>query len=149
MICLRVEPEVNENDACLGYIDQRERWECEDECVERSGANNEYICGTTGHFTSFAVLLGGSGAGDGCGADDNLITGAWWGDFVLTVAVFSIASFCGIVVILIGTRVRFVRDYIKGRPSQRAVEAYQMKQRQQELEDLERQNSSGTMGMYD
>jgi uncharacterized membrane protein YbjE (DUF340 family) len=32
-------------------------WECEDECLESQG---DLLCGTTSHFTSFALLLAGT-----------------------------------------------------------------------------------------
>jgi hypothetical protein len=44
---------------CLGYIDERvdpPKWVCEDPCVKHNGNT---LCGTTDHFTSFAILLNG------------------------------------------------------------------------------------------
>ena len=54
----------------MGYLDENNEWVCEDECI--SSDNNGKYCGTTDHFTSFAILLdGGSGTG-GCGSDDGI-----------------------------------------------------------------------------
>jgi hypothetical protein len=44
---------------CLGYIDESvdpPKWVCEDPCVKHNGNT---LCGTTDHFTSFAILLNG------------------------------------------------------------------------------------------
>jgi hypothetical protein len=46
----------------LGYINDDNEWECEDECLTSKG---ELFCGNTDHFTSFAVLLDGGGSGGG------------------------------------------------------------------------------------
>merc|ERR1712137_340144 len=59
-ICLQ-QPNVNRDEACLGYYDiPRSRWICEDPCLQSHG---DSVCGTSGHLTSFAILLSG-GAGN-------------------------------------------------------------------------------------
>jgi hypothetical protein len=68
-VCLEV-PETEE-DLCLSYLDTSvspPEWKCQDPCLTRE--NSTYVCGDTGHFTSFAVLLDGTG-GDGCGGDSS------------------------------------------------------------------------------
>jgi len=55
-ICVK-QPNVDRDEACLGYFDlDRQQWICEDPCLKRSG---DAVCGSTGHLTSFAILLGG------------------------------------------------------------------------------------------
>ena len=73
-ICLsEQESRVNKDDACLGYFDTVDRrWKCEDPCLEQEG---DSFCGTTGHLTSFALLLTG-GKNDPCGDGDDY-TLAW------------------------------------------------------------------------
>lgn len=55
----------------MGYLDENNEWVCEDECI--SSDNTGKYCGTTDHFTSFAILLdGGNGTDDACGDGDGL-----------------------------------------------------------------------------
>lgn len=68
-LCLTVRGDDTEG-ACLGYLDETTdppEWKCEDPCVEKTGGGT--ICGTTDHFTNFAVLLGGGG-GEACDDDE-------------------------------------------------------------------------------
>jgi hypothetical protein len=64
-VCLEVES-TDEN-LCLSYLDTSvspPEWKCQDACLSRQ--NSTYVCGQTGHFTSFAVLLSGN-SDNGCG----------------------------------------------------------------------------------
>jgi hypothetical protein len=47
-------------ESCLGFYNDQSEWECVDECLSSS---NGQLCGTTDHFTSFAILLGGTESG--------------------------------------------------------------------------------------
>jgi hypothetical protein len=66
-------PFYNNKQDCLSYLDEKEdppKWKCVDECLEKKGG---MLCGSTDHFTSFAVLLGGiggGGGGGGCGSSN-------------------------------------------------------------------------------
>lgn len=69
-LCLDVGVQESSEDLCLSYLDENENppeWKCQDSCLEYNGNGNQ-ICGETGHFTSFAILLG---AGVGCGGGDD------------------------------------------------------------------------------
>ncbi|MCB9666151.1 MAG: hypothetical protein H6732_18730 [Alphaproteobacteria bacterium] len=62
------------SDACLGFLDESTdppAWTCEDPCLEKAG---DKVCGTTSHFTSFAVLLGGGGGGTCKDEDDGALS---------------------------------------------------------------------------
>jgi len=83
----------NVDDQCLGFLDESDpenpRWKCQDECL--SERDDGTVCGTSSHFTSFAILLSGSVGADGCGNNSsNFFTGAYWSDSIV-LAVFSIS----------------------------------------------------------
>ena len=81
-LCFSTKEATSYHSACLGYIDSSGRWQCEDKCLSMS--NSTQICGSTSHFTNFAVLLSGGG-GRQC---NPYITGTWQGDLGLAAAVF-------------------------------------------------------------
>lgn len=62
-ICLQTTEDSDDDDICLGFLDQDETWVCEDPCLEQ---RDEGYCGKTDHFTKFSLLLdtgeGGSNA---------------------------------------------------------------------------------------
>lgn len=61
--------------ACLGYFDEHDKaWVCEDACLEVDKGGK--VCGTTDHFTNFAVLLEGGGGKERCRQPDDDWTGA-------------------------------------------------------------------------
>ena len=66
------------------------RWRCEDPCPT---ANGNKVCGTTRHFTSFALLLGGGFGGASCGSNDEWIIGQWE-DIVLIGSCLGAACVC-------------------------------------------------------
>ena len=69
-LCLEVDPAAGDEDLCLSFLDESKdppEWRCQDSCLERTNGNT--VCGETGHFTSFAVLL--NGGGSGCGGSSN------------------------------------------------------------------------------
>jgi len=63
-------------------------WKCQDSCLSYNGNGNQ-ICGETGHFTSFAILLG-SGVGCGDGEDEEVQTIISW----LSLAAIIVAVIC-------------------------------------------------------
>jgi len=81
-LCFQYFRSKNYDKACLAYIDSNGHWQCQDKCLSKN-TTSTLICGTTSHFTSFAVLL--SGGQYGC---DSYITGTWQGDFALAASVF-------------------------------------------------------------
>lgn len=64
--------EERRKDACLGYYDEAGgKWKCEDTCLKRK---DDQLCGTTTHFTNFALLLGTDpGDARGCKAEDEAL----------------------------------------------------------------------------
>jgi len=59
---------VENNDACLGFFDEHDKqWRCEDTCVEVNDKGQ--VCGSTDHFTNFAVLLSGGDGKEKCGGE--------------------------------------------------------------------------------
>ena len=81
------------DDACLGFLNEETsppRWECEDTCLEES--DDGFLCGTTDHFTNFALLL--SGGDNGCEAENDLIFDEAWKDGVLIGAVTILILLC-------------------------------------------------------
>lgn len=64
-ICIRPNAGAELKGACLGYFDEvSSSWKCEDPCLVKS---DKLLCGSTSHFTSFAILLsGGSGTDTTC-----------------------------------------------------------------------------------
>ena len=92
-ICLEVKgKEFNKDDYCLGFIDEEQKppvWVCQDSCLRKG--RDQQLCGTTDHFTSFALLLGG-GSNGGCGVGDSedFIFDTQWKDYLL-IAVVSVA----------------------------------------------------------
>ena len=56
-VCLEVEDTSIAKHSCLGYFDEdSQEWICEDPCLKQEGNT---LCGSTNHFTSFAVLFSG------------------------------------------------------------------------------------------
>jgi hypothetical protein len=81
-----------QTDSCLSFLDESKnppQWKCEDECLE---TRNNLLCGSTTHFTVFAILLGSVSSG-GC-SSNVYVTGSFNGDLALCLAV------AGFVVIL-------------------------------------------------
>lgn len=81
-VTICIETPADSDDACLGFLDEKSkppRWECEDPCLDRN--DDGFLCGSTRHFTSFAVLLGGNQAD--CKESGDLIFNKAWKDGVL------------------------------------------------------------------
>lgn len=98
-VCLTVS-DVDEakDNGCLSFYDEdRDRWVCEDPCLEFDG---DTACGTTDHLTNFAVLLTG-GNGDCSDDDDGYIFDAGWKDGVLVGSVFLVVVGVAILVLII------------------------------------------------
>ena len=70
-VCLEQRGEDKSDSLCLGFFNEAsDQWECEDPCLEKKGG---LLCGSTDHFTNFALLLSGgsSGASGGGLCDDD------------------------------------------------------------------------------
>jgi hypothetical protein len=121
-ICLEVTTKKSgesKSDLCLGFFDEEEdRWVCQDSCLKRnsssSSSGKETLCGTTDHFTSFAILLvGGSVKGDKCNEELRYVTGSWKGDSGLVGALILLMLI--IALILVGlSYVPFLRKVFYG-----------------------------------
>ena len=114
-ICIEVERGVEEDEVCLGFIDESvdpPEWKCEDECPEKKGSQ---ICGKTGHATNFGVLLGGAGGGDSCGSSYLYFTGdATWDS--ITILLCILLMICIVIAVILvsmtaaGDRVVYGRE---------------------------------------
>ena len=107
-LCFSIKPGTSYHSACLGYIDSSGRWQCEDKCLSMS--NSTQICGSTSHFTNFAVLLSGGG-GRQC---DSYITGSWRGDLGLAASVAGFVIVVCVAVLAFGYT-QTGRRFISGR----------------------------------
>jgi len=127
---LSVDEDVLTNESCLGFLDETRippRWICEDPCLHSSENNNE-VCGTTDHFTSFAILLQG-GSNNPCGSDnDNYIFNEAWQDTVFLLC-FTLVILCVLIVPLFFiTKTRFGRRIIYGKEAERINRVRQSRQ---------------------
>lgn len=124
-ICLTITRDLQKKDLCLGYFDvEKRKWVCEDPCLDRkSTRGRDQFCGTTDHFTNFAILLMGSNGvdGDPCGsAGNNYITGTWQGDLGLVGSfTFLVLASCFILVVL--SFVPRFRIFFFGRENMRVI----------------------------
>lgn len=99
VLCFAITEDLQE-DSCLGFINEDKNppeWECEDSCVE---ANDGRACGTTRHFTNFAILLdGGKYGGSACGSsDEDFIFDEWWQDLLLIQGLVVAVTCCLVLV---------------------------------------------------
>lgn len=100
------------SDVCLGYLDELDSpptWKCVDKCVKEK---DNKICGTTDHFTNFAILLGGAG-GD-CGDDAQYVTGDATGDLLLVLGLVVLFFAICVMVYVIVTYVPFCHQFFYG-----------------------------------
>jgi len=73
-ICITTGNRDPDDYECLGFFNEQERrWECEDRCLEE---RRQFLCGTTDHLTSFALLLGGNNNENECGSSGDFVI-AW------------------------------------------------------------------------
>ena len=146
-ICLSVDEDILTNESCLGFLDETKnppRWVCEDPCL-RSSENKNEVCGTTNHFTSFAILLQGGGSNDPCGSDgDNYIFNEAWQDTVF-LACFTLVMLCILIVPLFFiTRTKFGRRLIYGQEAERI---YRVRQSRQTIVKIVNSNSGSNEGV--
>ena len=105
-ICLQLNSSQSTNQKyCLSYIDTSvspPEWKCQDSCLYQ--VSPSFWCGTTNHFTSFAVLLRGQSNDriDECNEEDYYIFGYWLWDGLLALCVAGavIAVLIGFVLIV-------------------------------------------------
>ena len=98
VLCFAVTEEL-QDDSCLGFINEEKNppeWECEDSCIEEDSGR---ACGTTRHFTNFAILLdGGKYGGATCtSTEEDFIFDEWWQDLLLALALVLFVGCCLIV----------------------------------------------------
>ena len=89
--------------------EQDNTWKCVDECLDEQ---NGLVCGTTDHFTSFAVLLGsggGTGGGGPCGSSSQGTSIIVW---------LSLAAVLAAIIIVVLTSVTY-ELYKRGQKAQR------------------------------
>ena len=95
----------SQSDLCLGFLDETlspPEWVCEDPCLQEN--SDGLLCGSTTHFTNFALLLSNGDAADGCTStkDFDYITGHFWGDFGLVIGVSCLVCCCALLIIILG-----------------------------------------------
>ena len=121
-ICLEVNDTQSLSDSCLGFFDVKDNeWKCEDPCLEVD--NDGRACGTTNHFTSFAVLFQGTGAGKCASDSDNqyYILHSGWQDMLLVLGC-SIFIFVFLVLLAIFmSNSRIGRSIMLGREGDRIL----------------------------
>ena len=94
-ICIMQSGDIDVDKACLGYLNEDSivpRWECEDESLKKK---DTFLCGTTDHFTNFAILLDSSNGG---GSDSESYEIFIW--LSIALIVLSICTFVVAVVII-------------------------------------------------
>lgn len=123
-ICIKV-PENSKitDNSCLGYLEVNRfpnEWICEDPCVEYV-EELQQICGTTTHFTSFAVLFEGKGGGDSlCGSSENgYIFNEAWQDLTLIGGICLICCILSILFIILGSVTKQGASILYGTESRR------------------------------
>lgn len=98
----------HQQEACLGYLDEEcGEWVCEDKSLE---AKRGQLCGSTGHFTSFAILIGAN-LNSGCGAEAVVNRVVAWLSVAFAIVAIAIFFICAIIK-EIGMRIR--RSRIEG-----------------------------------
>lgn len=130
-VCLQPQNGQKLKDLCLGFINEKTReWECEDKCLKRQQQNGgrSVFCGTTTHFTSFALLLQTGNKGNGeCGDEDQYITNSNNNDIALVASVVG-ACFLFVIFVVIISYIPIVRRVIVGEKifmQQQAIRKYQ------------------------
>ena len=77
----------------MGYLDEAcDEWVCEDNSLE---SKRGQLCGTTGHFTSFAILIGAN-LNTGCGADNTVNQVLAWLSLGLAILAIGIFFLCAV-----------------------------------------------------
>ena len=127
-ICLEVTTKKSgesKSDLCLGFFDeQKDQWVCQDSCLKKnsSSSGKETLCGTTDHFTSFAILLvGGSVKGDKCNEGLRYVTGSWEGDSGLVGALIFLMLIIALIIVGL-SYVPFLRKVFYGEEGARVRE---------------------------
>ena len=110
---------------CLGFLDESRNppeWVCEDYCLDEN--NSGLYCGSTDHFTNFALLLTGSNAPD-CASDEDWVTNSWWGDLVLLFTCVVFVCFIMLTVIILSMTSSKFRNLLYGEEGARVMELRQ------------------------
>lgn len=117
-ICLDVDDKSETADhGCLAFFDEEEsQWVCEDLCLDID--DDGRACGSTDHFTNFAILLSGGsgGAGGQCSsASEDYILDAAWQDLTLVASFCGAAIVCCVLVALVALCLPGVFDRVHGK----------------------------------
>lgn len=132
-ICLKnTKPgKSKKDDSCLGYIDESSnKWKCEDRCLKSE--KNDYLCGNTDHFTSFALLFNGiAKKNGGCGSGNgDYILNSTNEDVILSFSVLAFVCLVGLIFAIIMTMTPLKR-YLYGKEGYRV---YVLRKRQSNFE---------------
>lgn len=117
-ICLKNTGSAKSGDSCLGYIDESSgKWKCEDHCLNQE--KNDYLCGKTNHFTSFAILFGGiAKKNGGCKSNDDYILDNTNDDVILSFSVLAFVCLVGLIFAIVMTMTPLKR-YLYGKEGYR------------------------------
>ena len=114
-ICLRSnQRNLRAEELCLAFIDESlspPEWVCEDETL--SEASPLVFCGTTDHFTNFALLLAGGGA-RGSSSSTDYVTNSMLGDILLILGLLLLCCFIFVILALLTTFVRPITTFVYG-----------------------------------
>ena len=112
----------------MGYFDvQTNSWICQDKCLKSS--SNNFVCGSTNHFTNFGILL--EGVSSGC--DPQYIFGKAIYDSILALGIAGIVCCCDILILAFGST-KIGRRLIGGKEAERIRKA-----RAKKLNDQQKQ----------
>ena len=106
--------QVSKKRSCLSFFnEEKQEWECEDKCLEEN--ENGQFCGSTSHFTDFAILFYGiDGPGAACSSTPNpYIFDAYWKDLIM-VASFIGCGVCCFVFFAVISRLPYTERYLLG-----------------------------------
>ena len=112
--------DISKKRSCLSFFKETQEWECEDKCLERNDENQ--FCGSTSHFTAFAVLFYGiDGPGANCGSSpNNYIFDVYWKDLILIACFGGLAVCCFCIFALCG-RCFCLRRLVFGKEGSRVL----------------------------
>ena len=114
-MCFPLSKDTEKDEACLGYWDDSKspaEWVCEDVCLKNK---KNRFCGSTDHFTNFAILL--YGGADEC-EKDYYVTGSFMGDMLLVWLLIALFILIWIVLIFLCSHSK-IRVYFVGKETHR------------------------------
>ena len=136
--------DTKDDKPCLSFLNEGQLWECIDDNLKQNEQN--FLCGKTNHFSSFAVLLNGGGSknNNNCDDEDNYFTkSVLWDSLTIVFVVVFIICLCIIFICLID-RVSFLNKLYRGKEGMRVKKLEQNKRlsRKQSTRNLNSNSSN-------